>query len=77
MAIKETSKITTIKLSNETKQRIEKLRSYRRESYDEIMQKLLEILNICRANPERARARLIVLNRQNRKTKQKPVQPSQ
>jgi hypothetical protein len=69
MAKRDNSKITTIKLNKETKHRIEKLRSYKRESYDEIIQKLLEILNICKANPDRARIRLIALDRQNRKQK--------
>jgi hypothetical protein len=61
------SKITTIKLEKETKARIDKFRVYRRETYDEILQKLLEILNLCRASPERARARLISIDRQKKR----------
>jgi hypothetical protein len=62
------SKITTIKLEKETKARIDKFRVYRRETYDEILQKLLEILNLCRVSPERARARLIATERQKRRS---------
>ena len=35
-------KITTIKLLEETKLRIEKLREHKRESYDDILKKILE-----------------------------------
>jgi len=61
------NKITTIKLNRETKDRVDKFRVYRRETYDEILQKLLEILNLCRVNPDRARARLISIDRQKRR----------
>ena len=57
------SKITTIKLKNETKDRLDKLRIHKRESYDEILQSMLNILNTCRVNPERARATLIGIER--------------
>jgi hypothetical protein len=57
------SKITTIKLSKETKERIDKLKVYRRESYEEIIQKMLEILNLVRTSPEQARAKLVGIDR--------------
>ena len=61
--------VTTIKIYKKTKERLEKLRSYKRESYDEILQKMLEILNLCRLDPEKARSKLIALNRQNASNK--------
>jgi len=61
------SKITTIKVDESTKHRIEFLRTYRRESYDEIMQNILEVLNICRVNPERARSRLILIDKERKR----------
>jgi len=48
-------KITTIKLLEETKFRIEKLREHKRESYDDILRKILYILNIARDSPEKAK----------------------
>ena len=48
-------KITTIKLLEETKIRIEKLREYKRESYDDILKKILYILNTARDSPEKAK----------------------
>ena len=48
-------KITTIKLLEETKLRIEKLRENKRESYDEILRKILYILNTARDSPEKAK----------------------
>ena len=65
------NKITTIKLSQITKERLEKLRSYKRESYEEILQKLLEVLSICRVNPLKARARLVSLDKLSRRRIQK------
>ena len=53
--IKGTSKITTIKLVEETKLRLEKLREHKRESYDDILRKILYILNIARDDPEKAK----------------------
>jgi len=56
MAIKKTpGKITTIKLLEETKLRIEKLREQKGESYDEILRKILYILNTAREDPEKSR----------------------
>ncbi|MBI3333950.1 hypothetical protein HYZ97_00490 [Candidatus Pacearchaeota archaeon] len=60
-------KITTIKLSTATKQRLEHLKLYKRETYEEIMQRLLNILNITIKNPEAARHKLISLERQRKR----------
>ena len=49
------SKITTIKLLEETKIRREKLREHKRESYDDILRKMLYVLNTAREEPEKAR----------------------
>ena len=51
---KHKQKITTLKLRNETKQRLEKLREHQRESYDEIIRKILYVLNILKIDPEKA-----------------------
>jgi hypothetical protein len=53
--VKKQRKITTIKLVDETKKRIEKLREHRRESYDDIIRKILHILNTARDSPESAK----------------------
>jgi hypothetical protein len=63
----DTKKITTIKLKSKTKQRIDHLRVYRRETYDEIIEKILDVLNLCRLNPEAARAKLIAIDKAKRK----------
>lgn len=55
--------ITTIKLKKATKTRLDKLKIHRRESYEEILQKILNILNICRINPEKAKAILIKIDK--------------
>lgn len=48
-------KITTIKLLEETKLRVEKLREHKRESYDDILRKILYVLNTARESPDKAK----------------------
>jgi hypothetical protein len=50
-----TGKITTMKLLEETKLRIEKLRQHKGESYDDILRKILYVLNTARDDPEKAK----------------------
>ncbi len=59
--------ITTVKLKRKTKQRLDNLRVYRRETYNEILEKILDVLNLCRLNPEIARAKLITIDKAKRK----------
>ena len=58
--------ITTIKLSKETKERLEKLREHRRESYDELLKKVLWILNTVKVNSDKAKKVLVKID-ENRK----------
>ena len=62
--------ITTIKLNKKTKERIDKLRMHKRETYDEILQSLLDILNLCRISPEKAKIRLLSMEKLARQIKQ-------
>jgi hypothetical protein len=71
MVSKEKSKITTIKLLNETKDRLDKLRVHKRETYDEILQGTLSILNLCRVSPEKAQAKLKAIERRNKTERKK------
>jgi hypothetical protein len=48
-------KITTLKLLTETKNRLEKLREHKRESYDDLLRKILFVLNTARDDPDRAK----------------------
>lgn len=67
MPQKKNPKITTIKLNKDTKQRLERVRLHNRESYDELVQRIMNILNICRADPEKAQRRLRFIERQIRR----------
>jgi len=67
--------ITTIKLKKTTKVRLDHLRLYKRETYEEILQKMLEILNLCRIAPERARMKLIAIDKQKRKESKRESLP--
>ncbi len=55
MEEKDKKKITTIKLLEETKLRLEKLRENKGESYDAILRKILYVLNVARDSPEKAK----------------------
>ena len=46
--------ITTIKIKKETKSRMDKLREHPRETYDDLIKKMLWILNTSKINPETA-----------------------
>lgn len=45
------AKITTIKLDEETKARLDHLKEYKRETYEEVIRKILFILNKIRKDP--------------------------
>jgi hypothetical protein len=45
------NKITTIKLKENTKSRLDGLKEYERETYDELINKILNIINISLKNP--------------------------
>ena len=52
------SQITTIKLSKKTKERLLKLKVYKNETFEEILEKMLNLLNLCKQNPDRAKQTL-------------------
>jgi len=59
--------ISTIKLSRKTKDRLEHIKVYARETYEDILIRMLDFLNLCRLNPELARARLIQADKERRR----------
>ncbi len=58
--------ITTIKLTTETKNRLNKLKEHSRETYEETLRKILFILNLTKTQPERAQRRLKKLDKLNK-----------
>jgi len=65
------AKITTIKIEEETKKRLDKLKTHRRDTYEDILKNIFRILNITRANPAKARFILKKIDRIQRKISQK------
>jgi hypothetical protein len=59
--------ITTLKLEKETKERLEKLREHKRETYDDIIRKILYVLNTVREEPEKARGILEFIDEKRRR----------
>ena len=46
--------ITTIKLQKDTKKRLEKLKEHKRETYDEIIRKMLYVLSLVKIDSDKA-----------------------
>jgi len=66
----EERKITTIKLEKETKERLDKLKEHEKESYNQVIKKILYLLNIFRKNSEQGYK---ILNDIERAIKKKEV----
>jgi len=54
---------TTIKLSKKTKERLDKLKEYPHETYEEILIKMFEVMNTVKTNPQQAIARLNAIDK--------------
>ena len=65
-------KITTIKLQEKTKLRLNKLKEFNLESYDQVLRKILYILNMCRKNPEKAKRFLEKIDESIQRDKEYP-----
>jgi len=61
-------KVTTLKLSTETKARLDKLKEHEAESYDLVINKALNILNICVKNPDVAAKILMDIEKSKKRT---------
>jgi len=61
--------ITTIKISRTTKERLDKMRSHRRETYEDIIKRVIDVLNLCKINPEKARTKLHFLDKVHKKAR--------
>jgi GTP-binding protein EngB required for normal cell division len=48
-------KITTLKLELDTKKRLEKLKTHRKDTFDDILKNILRILSITKSNPVKAK----------------------
>jgi len=68
-----TKKITTIKLEKETKRRLDGLKEYDRETYNEIINKVLNIINITVKSP--VTGAKIFRNIKRRKSRKQSYQP--
>jgi hypothetical protein len=59
--------ITTVKISTETRERLSRLKEYERETFDEVLNKVLYVLNVCRKDPEKAKRFLENIDRRIKK----------
>lgn len=54
---------STIKLSHATKKRLDNLKIHRKDSYEDVILRMLSVLNMCKVNPSEARHMLEEFNR--------------
>ena len=59
--------VTTIKISSEIRERLGKLKEYERETFNEVLNKILYALNMCKKDPEKAKKFLENIDRRIRK----------
>ena len=52
--LKELKEITTIKLNKQTKARLDRLKEHERETYEQVIKKILYILNVSKKDPLKA-----------------------
>ncbi|MDP2925175.1 MAG: hypothetical protein Q8N99_02270 [Nanoarchaeota archaeon] len=57
------TKITTIKITSETRERLNKLKEYERETFNEVINKIFYVLNTLKKNPEKAQRVLLNIDR--------------
>ena len=62
---------TTIKIHEDTKSRLDTFREYKHESYDEVIKKVIYIVNTCKKNPELSKETIKAIEaaRENKKGK--------
>jgi hypothetical protein len=63
-------KITTIKISTETRSRLMNIKEYDRETYNELINKLFYIVNVCKNDPFKAQK---ILENLDKRIKRKVV----
>lgn len=61
---------TTIKIHEDTKSELDRLREYRNESYDEVIRKALNILKLCKTSPKLSAESIAAIERARERMKQ-------
>lgn len=64
---------TTIKLTRDIKQHLDAFKIHPRETYNEVIKRMLDTLRLCRSSPEQARGHLIRLDRMRDTLAGKPI----
>lgn len=64
------NEITTIKISKDTRERLIKLKEHERETFNDILNKMFYVLNICKKSPEKAQK---ILNNIDKRIKRREI----
>ena len=64
------AEITTIKISKDTRERLMKLKEYERETFNDIVNKMFYVLNICKKSPEKSQK---ILNNIDKRIKRRQI----
>jgi len=67
--------ITTIKVYQKTKINLERFKEHKRESYDEVLKKLLYVITLLKENPELGRKMLEEIESTKRKLEKRFCEP--
>lgn len=60
---------TTIKLHGETKQQLDRFREYKNESYDEVIKKMVFIIEKCKEEPELSKQTIMEIEKARERIK--------
>ena len=60
---------TTIKLHQETKSRLDHFREYGNETYDEVIKKMIYIVNTCKKEPELSQETILAIEKARERIK--------
>lgn len=64
------NEITTIKITKDTRERLNKLKEYERETFNDILNKMFYVLNTCKKTPEKAQK---ILNNIDKRIKKRQI----
>ncbi|MBS3075986.1 hypothetical protein J4429_06045 [Candidatus Pacearchaeota archaeon] len=64
------NEITTIKITKETRERLNKLKEYERETFNDVVNKIFYVLNICKKSPEKSQK---ILNNIDKRIKRRQI----
>ena len=60
---------TSIQISTELLNRLRMMKIHNKETYEDIIKRVIDVLNLCKINPEKARTKLHFLDKVHKKAR--------